>query len=114
METGKCPVCSTEIINQCGIDELIEYSLNVEYWEEEAAKLCEIIATMRSKSKENKERELKIWYMEGIKISNNYLMFAEFGRQRCLEEPLNSASMFKFAQDLAATHEERIKERVRR
>jgi hypothetical protein len=49
MATGECPVCGTEIINQCGIDELIEYSLNVEYWEEKAAKICEIIARMRSR-----------------------------------------------------------------
>jgi hypothetical protein len=93
-------------VNQCAIDELIEYSFNVQECEDRAAEICETIAQRRKEGIEDKEAEFKLWRNEGIEIHNTYLLYAEFGRQNCVTEHLNEVTLDKLAEDLAEAHKD--------
>lgn len=99
-------------VNQCAIDELIEYSQNVQECEDRAAKIRETIAQRRFDGIEDKEFELALWRDEGVKIHNTYVHYAEFGRQKCVTEYLNYETLDKLAQDLAETHNDEINKLV--
>jgi len=100
-EENKC-------VNQCAVDELIEYSQNVDECEDRAAEIRESIAQRRMEGTEDKEFELKLWRDEGIRIHDTYMKYAEFNRQKCVTEHLNEATLDKLALDFAEVHEYEI------
>lgn len=100
-------------VNQCTIEELIEYSQNVQECEDRAADIRKNIAQKRIEGIEDKVSELKLWRDEGIEIHNTYILYAEFGRQRCVTEQLNEATLDKLTLDLAEVHEEEINKLIK-
>jgi hypothetical protein len=91
-------------VNQCAINELIDYSLNVQECEDRATEIRETIAQRRIQGIEDKDFELKLWRDEGIEIHNTYILYSQFGRQKCVPEHLNEKTLEKLALDLAEAH----------
>jgi hypothetical protein len=102
----------SEGVNQCAVNELFEYSKNVEYLIERINNTCIITAKFRNFGVTCAESEHSCWMLDAIDIYETYMNYAQFNIQKCVEN-VSVETLNALAYKLAEINEEKIRKLIK-